>query len=360
MLMCKSWPFRLFVFLAVIAGACSPAPDSSETTADVAAAKPVLVVYTTQHLPSDDSLYINFENQQGIRVEIVEWATHKILPALQDSSVLPRPDVVVFPEVGLAASAKSQGLLQFHSLPGLTNYYKSMARDEEGYWTGLSRKHYAIAYAQESVEAEAITSFEGLADDIWKTRLLLPPADDPFLISFIASRCIHFGKEATLGWMKNILNNQAVPPLSSAKSRIQALARGQADVTLINAGDLGLLRYPPTYQELVEGNAVKLFIPAHPQFFSHVNISCATVPKGGKLQYAQQFIRFMASQAVQDVYAAQRHEFPVHVMSMPSPFIVEEMGGLREDELELEILVDNRKQAMQLLKEAGWPQQQVN
>ena len=350
----------LGLFLWVFLGACKPSPKPDKTVSDASAKTSALVVYTTQHLPADDSLYLTFEKQYGIPVEIVEWTEHKLMSAIQDSSIHPRPDVVVFPEVGLAAVAKAQGLLQFHSLAGLPNYYKSMARDEEGYWTGLSRKHYAIGYAHERVNAEEVISFEDLTASKWKGKLVLPPADDPFLISFIASRYIHLGKEATLEWMKGVIENQATSPLATAKSRIQALAKGEADITLINTGDLGLLRYPPTYQELIAGKAVNLFIPTHPDFFSHVNISCATVPVGGNLQYAQQFMLFMTKQAVQDVYAAQRHEFPVHVMSMPSPFILEEMGGIRDDELELEVLVKNRAQALQLLKEANWPKPKGN
>ena len=85
------------LFLWVFLGACNPSPNPDESASDASASTPALIVYTTQHLPADDSLYLSFEKQYGIAIKIVEWPEQKLMSVVQDSSIQPRPDVVVFP-----------------------------------------------------------------------------------------------------------------------------------------------------------------------------------------------------------------------------------------------------------------------
>jgi iron(III) transport system substrate-binding protein len=349
----------VFVLLFMIS-ACKQAPDSTnEKPAQQAAevlSQEVLRLYTTQHLPEDDSLYNAFQQTYNISVEVTEVAHQDLLKRLQSEQENESADVVIFPEVGLAATAKSMGLLQFHPVPELDNYYKSMARDEEGYWTGLSRIYPAIAYAHEEVSADGIESFFDLGRPALRGTIILPPADDPLLLSLTASFLIHNGRPATTRWLNQLINNAGGTPIEGDQARLKALAAGKGKYTIASAGSLGRLRYPPTYQELVEAQSVKLVIPANGDFNTHVNISCAAVPKGGNLNRAVALIKFLTSESNQARYAGYRHEFPVNVMAMPSEFIIEEMGGVREDELELETLVSYHAQAKALLEELNWPE----
>jgi len=345
----------LIVLLAACAGE-KPSEGKQQKRTRASQPAEVLTVYTTQPLPADDSLYSAFQSNTGLKVETVEVPVKDLLPRLKEEGQRTKAGLVIFPEVGMAAEAKGAGLLQFHAMPELESYYKSMARDDHGYWTGLSRKYPAIAYAHERVKADGIVSFFDLMDSKWKGKLILPKADNPYLITLVASFIIHNGRQSTENWIKAMVANASGDAISDGKARIKALAAGQGDITLVNAGQLGQLRYPPTYQELVEGQAADLVIPANGDFHTHVNISCAAIPVGADKEMAIALIRFLVTKEVQEVYAASRHEFPVQVMAMPSSFIIEEMGGVRVDELELEQLVQYRGQAIELHHHLNWPQ----
>jgi iron(III) transport system substrate-binding protein len=327
--------------------------ESQSTTSTVVES---LLLYTTEAIPSDDTLWTIFYQQTGIQVNVKLFDPQALIPTLQSQNE--QVDVVIFPEVGLAHEAKQLGLLQFHDIPELGAYYKSMARDESGFWTGLSRKHLSIAYAHERVREPVFNSFMDLTSSRWKNRILLPSIDDPYLVSLISSMLIHNGEATAKRWINGVLANQQLPPVKSAKSRLESIASGEADITIVNAGDLGQLKNPPTYEELLAGEACQIAIPRNGDFHTYVNISCAAVPQNGNIAKAVKLIRFLTSKDVQVRYAGSRHEFPVDVMALPSEFLIEVMGGMREDELELETLAAYRSKAQQFLVSNGWPNNQ--
>ena len=311
----------------------------------------VLHLYTTQYLPADDTLYQVYEQQTGISVKIKEVKPNALIAEIQSGKHI---DVAIFPELGLAMNAKEAGLLQTHS-PKLDKYHKSMARDDYAYWTGLSRKYPCVAFAKERLDINGLEDFWGLAEAQWKGKIILPPGNDPYLKTLLASMIVHNGPDKVSAWAAQLVSNSISTTKATAKDRLKALAAGEADITIVTAGDLGLLRYPPTYEELLVGQAIDALIPANGTFYTHVNLRSAVVPKQGDVNKAVSFIEFLTSQPAQQLYAGARHEFPVNVMALPSDFIIEEMGGVREDELSLQTLLGYRKQAAQILEQAAWP-----
>ena len=53
-------------------------------------------------------------------------------------------------------------------------------------------------------------------------------------------------------------------------------------------------------------------------------------------------------------YPRVAQEHPVNVMAIPSDYIIEEVGPVEEDDLELNLLGQYNQQARQILKEVGW------
>lgn len=346
----------LLLFLFISVWACSndssgsSEKQPSEEKPDLSSAD-VLRLYTTQQLSDDDTLYQIFRQQTGITVAVTEVAAGQLIQELKTGKAI---DVVIFPEIGMTVDAQAADLLQpYH--PKLDNYHKSMARDDYGFWTGLSRKYPCIAYANERLKPDGLTDFWGLAEARWKGKIALPPSDDPYLISLLASMIVHNGEDMATEWADQLVKNAAAEVKADAKDRLKILAAGGAELTIVTAGDLGLMRFPPTYEELLVGQACSIIVPSNGDFHTHVNLNCATVPVQGNLQNAVAFIEFLCSQPAQQIYAGARHEFPANVMALPPDFIIEEMGGVREDELSFQALVNHRQQARQILQKVAWP-----
>lgn len=336
----------------LLSQACRNAEGGGKQAGAPEQTEDMLTLYTYRHLPIDDSIYQRFQRLNGIRVELVHAEPEVLLRQLRQGSQ-PTADVVVLPEVAMAIRAKEEGLLQICHLPGLEKYVKDKMRDDYAYWTGLTIQYPIIAYVEGRVNPQGLESFFDLADPKWKGQVLAPAADDPHLQSLVASFVAKNGEDAAREWAQGVALNFARPAQGNGLDQLKALGAGQGSLAIANAGDLGYLRYPNTHEELKLGENIRHILPFN-QGFNHINASCAVVPKNGDARKAARFIEYLVSSIIQEVYPPAAHENPVNVMGLMSQFVVEEVGGIQEDPLSLNLLGHYNQQAVAILKEAGW------
>ena len=339
----------LFSLLAV--SSCRPGGRGASTASEQDIAEEVLHLYTYRHLAADDSLYQRYQRLTGTRVELFHAEPEVLLRQVRQGSS--PADVLILPEVAMAIRAKEEGLLQTCALPRLEKYFKADLRDDYGYWTGLAIQYPIIAYREDQVNPGRLESFFDLADPYWKGQVLAPSAADPHLQSLVASFVAKNGEEATRQWAESVARNFARQPQGNSLDQLKALGAGLGKLAIANAGDLGYLRYPQSHEELKLGENIRHVLPFN-QGFNHINVSCAVVPKHGDARKAARFIEFLTSGIVQEIYPAAAHENPVNVMGLMPQFVVEEVGNVQEDPLSLNLLAHYNRQAVAILKEAGW------
>jgi iron(III) transport system substrate-binding protein len=333
------------------ASSCRPGGGGAAASSAEEQAKEVLTLYTYRHLAVDDSLYQRYQLLTGIRVELLHAEPEVLLRQIRQGGS--SADVLILPEVAMAIRAKEEGLLQTCVLPGLEKYFKDALRDDYGYWTGLAIQYPIIAYREDLVNPGRLESFFDLGDPYWKGQVLAPAADDPHLQSLVASFVAKNGEEATRQWVESVARNFARQPQGNGLDQLKALGAGLGKLAIANAGDLGYLRYPQSHEELKLGENIRHILPSN-QGFNHINVSCAVVPKNGDARKAARFIEYLTSGIVQEIYPAAAHENPVNVMGLMSQFVVEEIGNVQEDPLSLNLLAHYNRQAIAILKEAGW------
>ncbi len=314
----------------------------------------VLAIYTYRLLPGQDSVFQRFEQRSGLEVEVVEMPAQILASRIREEGEQCPADIVIFPEVSMAFRARLQGLLQPYELPGIDQYFKDVLGDYEGYWTGLSRIVPAIAFSSERIQPTNLNTWVDLAMPRFRGKVLAPSSEDPYLQSLVASFILHNGEDAARAWVAAVMLNFAREPQGNTMDQLRGLASGQGDIAITTASDLGYLRYPLTYQEYLIGEGAQLIIPKNGPFNTHINVTCAAVPKGGEVRKAVAFLEYMTGKEAQMDYPRAAQEHPVNVMAIPSDFIVEEVGPVEEDDLELNLLGQYNAKAVQILKEAGW------
>ena len=340
------------ILLLLSAGACQS--GSSSSTGGSSSSGDALTVYTYRLLPGQDSVFQRFEQRSGIKLEAVEIPAGELAARLRQEGAASPADIVIFPEVSMAIRARQEGLLQAYELPNVDQYFKDVLGDDQGYWTGLTRIIPAVAYSRERLKPTKLNTWVDLAMPRFQGKVLVPAADDPFLQSLVASFIIHNGEQAARAWVTALARNFARPPRGNSMDQLRGLAAGEGDVAITNASDLGYLRYPLTYQEYLIGEGSDLIILKNGQFNTHINVSCATVPTGGDVEKAVAFLEYMTSKEAQMDYPRVAQEHPVNVMAIPSDFIIEELGPVEEDDLELNLLGQYNALAAKVLEEAGW------
>ena len=343
----------IFFFLILLLGtACSGGEPGSSAAA--VRSENVLTVYTYRLLPGQDTVFKRFEQMSGLKVQVVEIPAQELAARIRQEGGQGPADIVIFPEVSMAVRARREGLLQPYKLPGIDQYFKDVLGDDQGYWTGLSRIVPAIAYSTERLKTAKPETWVDLAMPRFRGKVLAPSSDDPYLQSLVASFILHNGEQAARAWASAMVPNFAREPQGNTMDQLYGLASGQGDVAITNVSDLGYLRYPLTYQEYLIGEGSQIIIPRNGQFNTHINVTCAVVPIGGEVKKAVLFLEYMTAKEAQMDYPRAAQEHPVNVMAIPSDYIVEEVGPVQEDDLELNLLGQYNALAVQILKEVGW------
>ena len=348
--------FSFFRNIAILALLGSAACSNGGAGSNGAASQPnnVLTVYTYRVVPGQDSVFWRFEQRSGLKLEVVEIPADSLTARLRQEGSRCPADIVIFPEVSMAIGARREGLLQAYQLSGIDQYFKDVLGDDQGYWTGLTRIVPAIAYNSKRLTPHKLNTWVDLAMPRFRGKVLAPSSNDPYLQSLVASFVLHNGEQAARAWASAMVPNFAREPQGNSMDQLLGLATGQGDIAIINTSDLGYLRYPPTYQELLIGQDSRLIILENGEFNTHLNVTCATVPKGGELKKAIAFLEYMTAQEAQMNYPRVAQEHPVNVMAIPSDFIIEEVGPVAEDDLELNLLGQYNPVAVKILKEVGW------
>jgi len=84
-------------------------------------------------------------------------------------------------------------------------------------------------------------------------------------------------------------------------------------------------------------------------------LSFAAMPVQADPMQATALIEFLCSQYAQDKYASVAFELPANVMTLPAESLLDYLGGVKDDDMSMEVMVQYLPVAQNLLKEEGWP-----
>jgi iron(III) transport system substrate-binding protein len=345
-----------FLFFSIAALLSCGNDNASGQQAEMAAASPDsdpkrISLMTYRHYPQDDSIFSRLKVNQGYTVDMMEMSGRAILDSLAASV---RTDVVIFPDLTYAPEALSQQLLQYHGLPGLDSYYKSALRDHDGFWTGLTRRYPVIGYEKEGPEPAQLGSFQDLANARWKGKVLLPPATDAALLTVVTSIYVQQGEDAARDWAERVLSNGS-GRTAPEQDRLLAVAAGPEELTISMLDDFAYLRQPATHKEYEMSESLAIVMPKDQDGESYYTLSFAAMPVQSNPLKAKVLIEYLCSQYAQDKYASAAFELPANVMTLPAEPLLDYLGGVKDDDMSMEVMVQYLPVVRDMLQEIGWP-----
>ena len=229
-------------------------------------------------------------------------------------------DVLITVDAGRLVRAKDKNLLQSIDSELLNKRVPSNLRDEDNQWFALTKRARVIAYALDRVTPAQLSTYENLAADTWKSKIL----------------------------------NMTRSPKGNDRDQIKAVVAGEGDLAIVNTYYIGKLLNSSDAAEVKAGEGIGIFFPNQEGRGTHINISGAGVAKyAPNKENAIKFIEFLASKESQEVFAKANYEYPVNAEVEPSE-LLQSWGTFKEDQLSLSELGRNNKKAVILFDEAGW------
>ena len=314
----------------------------------------VVNLYSSRHYNTDDALYETFTDLTGIRVNLLEGKADELLERLRAEGENSPADVFMTVDAGMLWRAEQEGIFSPVSSSVLTQNIPENLQHPDGLWFGFSKRARVIMYNKAEVEPSELSTYEGLADDRWRGRILIRSSDNIYNQSLVASLIEANGVEAIEAWAADLVKNFAREPEGNDRAQIEAAAAGLGDIAIANT--YYLPRYAkdedPAKQAIFE--QIGVFFPNQEGRGTHVNISGAgVVANAPNSSEAQQFLEYLSGTEAQAFFAQGNNEYPVVEAADLDP-VVASFGSFKDDTLNVAKLGENQTAAVQLMDRVGW------
>ena len=352
----KNLPLLLVLFSFLGFSACDGNRTAETTATDTTAAstKGEVNVYTHRHYEADQELFKKFEEQTGIKVNVVSASADELIQRMEMEGANSPADVLLTVDGGRLWRAKEQGLLSPVKSQVLTDNIPAQFRDKAGNWFGLTYRARIIAYDSTKVNAAQLATYEDLADPRFKNQILVRSSDNLYNQSLLASIIAQNGSEAALKWAKGVVQNMARQPKGNDRDQIKTVAAGQGSIALVNTYYIGKMLTSDDPSEVAAGKQVKILFPNQQGRGAHINISGGGVARHApNRENAIRFLEYLSSEEAQQVFAEANYEYPVKEGVAWAP-LLQQWGTFKADALDLETLGKLNAEAVTIFDKAGW------
>ena len=335
------------------------AVTASLLSVTTAQAGDIVNVYSARKEALIKPLLDEFSATTGVKVNLITGKADALLKRLQVEGSATPADLFITSDVGRLHRAKEAGVLKPVALPLLEMAIPQALRDSENYWYGLTLRARPIIYATDRVDSAELSTYEALAEAQWQDRVCLRSSQNVYNQSLVAATMDAIGTEATQSWMEGMVNNLAKSPSGGDTDQLKAVAAGVCDVTIANTYYLARLINSSKPSDQAVASKLAVFWPNQqgPGAIgrgAHFNVSGAGFTKYGKNpEQAQALLEYLASVPAQAWYADINNEYPV-VAGVEISQALKGFGDYKMDPIDLEILGQNNRQAVQLMDRAGW------
>ena len=277
----------LLLLTIIILGGCSQNENSKEIN-----------IYSQRHYDVDELQYQNFEEKTGIKVNVIKANADELIQRMKNEGENSPADLFITVDVGKLWQATDMDLLQKFEDETLTKNISSELLDKNGYWVPVTYRSRVIVYSKDRVNKEELSTYEDLANEKWKGRLLVRSSSNSYNQALMSSIVANLGSENTTKWSEGVVANFARNPKGNDRDQVKAIAAGQGDIAIVNSYYIGLLLASENEEELNAGNTVSVFFPNQGEVErgAHVNVSGIAIAKNSpNRENAIELIRYLTS-----------------------------------------------------------------
>lgn len=311
-------------------------------------------LYTSRHYDVDDELYKKFEEQTGIKVNVIKGEPDELLERIIREGDATPADLFLTADAGRLFRAKEEGILQAVSSDTLDAQIPKKYQDNDQMWYGLAKRARVIVYNKETVKPEDLSTYEALTAPEWKGRVLIRSSENVYNQSLLASFVAIDGEEKAKEWAAGLVTNFARTPEGGDRDQAKAIAAGIGDVAIMNTYYVIQMLNSEDPEEVKVAQNLGVFFPNQETTGTHINISGAGVVKTSKNKdNAIKLLEFLSSPESQGVFAETNGEYPVNE-SVEASEQLKAWGDFKEQDIPLSDLGENNAKAMMIFNEVGW------
>ena len=336
----------LLVFFVLISYGCNFSINKSNE----------INIYSQRHYDSDKMQYKKFEEKTGIKVNVTKAGADELIQRLKNEGDNSQADLFITVDVGKLWQASDMGLFQKFDDKKVFNNIDPQFLDKNGYWVPLTYRSRVVVYSNERVKKEDLSTYEDLANEKWRGRLLVRSSSNAYNQALMSSLVANLGPDAVTSWSEAVVKNFARDPKGSDRDQVKAIAAGQGDIAIVNSYYIGLLLSSEKEEEISAGNSVSVFFPnqGEGERGAHINVSGIALAKNApNKENAIELIKYLTSVEGQETYVNNSYEYSVNPNVKPDQ-IVQAWGEFKKDPVDLNMLGIKRDEAIRIFDKTGW------
>ena len=313
-------------------------------------------LYSQRHYSVDMLQYENFTKLTGIKVNVIKANADELIERLKNEGENSPADLFVSVDAGKLQKGADLGLFQKINNSTIENNISENLRDVNNYWIPITYRARILVYSNDRVNKEELSTYEDLANEKWKNRILVRSSSNAYNQALMSSLVANLGSDVASKWSEGIINNFARDPKGNDRDQVKAIAAGQGDVAIVNSYYIGLLLSSDKEEEKKAGNSVSVFFPnqGDDDRGSHINISGIGLAKNSpNKENAIKLMEYLTSEEAQNTYVNNSYEYAANPKVKPSK-IVQDWGSFKIDKLDLNMLGKYRNEAIQIFDKTGW------
>ena len=314
-------------------------------------------IYTSRHYDSDDALYEEFRKETGIKVNIISGKGSALLERIKSEGKNSPADIFFTVDAGNLWKVQKENLFQEIKSKKVISTVPRNLRGPNNEWTAIAKRARVIFYNPKNVSSEEIKdlTYEDLAKEEWKNRIVIRSSSNMYNQSLVASLIANHGIKQTESWAKKLVNNLARKPQGNDRSQIIAVSNGEADIAVANSYYIGIMLSGSAGKEQFEAaKKVKMHFPNQTDRGVHVNISGAGILKNApNPDNANRFLEFLLSKRVQKYMVDLSFEYPIVEGVLPSPEIASFGLNFKEDDTAVKRFGELNPDAIRLMDRSG-------
>ena len=312
------------------------------------AAKEEIVVYSARKEHLIKPLFDIYTKRTGVAIKYTTGDEGALLERLKAEGKNTPADMLITVDAGNLWHAAQEGVLQPVASKSLESSIPDNLRDPAGNWFGLSVRARTIVYNTEKVAPELLTSYEDLAGQQWKGKLVLRTSKKVYNQSLVASLIAEHGPEKSTAIVQGWVANLAAAPFSNDTKALEAVAAGIGQVTIVNTYYFGrLMKKNPDLP-------LAIFWPNQGKGGVHMNISGAGITKyADNRDGAIKLLEWLASEEAQAQFAALNMEYPANPV-IPADPIVSAWGTFQGSPLNVALYGELQTDAIKMMDSVGY------
>lgn len=307
-----------------------------------------LVVYSARKEHLIKPVFELYTAETGVDIQYITDKAPVLLQRIKAEGQNTPADLLITVDAGNLWHAGNEAIVEPVQSEVLEKNIPGHLRDPQNRWFGLSLRARTLVYSTERVKPGELTTYEDLATDRWKGRLVLRTSKKVYNQSLVAMLIKVHGEAETAKIVNGWVDNLAAPPFSNDTKVMESIVAGQGDVGVVNTYYFGRLAKKDPAIPLA------LFWPNQDSSGVHVNVSGAGIVAASKNKDAAvAFLEWLSTEKAQEIFAEVNMEYLVNPDIPVSPTVAA-WGSFKQNDINLANAGENQTAAIQLMDRVGY------